>query len=132
MISCIMSSELDPAEALESQHLNGGATVPTRTESAGKCGTCGAALSKRQMVRHLSACAYPNDKNVAAVVQIRVDVPGSPFWLDVDVKANSTLRQLDNFLRNMWLECCGHLSSFEVGHTRYVVAMSDVFFGPEP
>lgn len=103
-----------------------------RTESRGNCSLCGAALSKRQILRHLSECAYPEGKNVAAVVQLRVDAPGTPFWLDVDVKANATLRQLDDFLRNIWLECCGHLSSFEVGHTRYVVEMSDGFFGPEP
>jgi hypothetical protein len=90
------------------------------------------ALSKRQILRHLSKCAYFEGKNVAAVVQIRVDAPGTPFWLDVDIKTNSTLRQLDDFLRNIWLECCGHLSSFEIGHRRYVVIMSDDFFGPEP
>jgi hypothetical protein len=108
------------------------AIVATRTEYAGICNLCGASFSKRQMVRHLSQCAYPNGEDVAAVAQIRVDVPGSPFWLDLDVKMNATMRQLDEFLRDIWLECCGHLSSFEVGHTRYVVAMSDGFFGPEP
>lgn len=106
--------------------------MATRTESQGKCSLCGAALSKRQILHHLSKCAYPDGKNIAAVVQLRVDVPGTPFWLDVDVKANATWRQLDDFLRDIWLECCGHLSSFEVGHTRYVVMMSDSFFGPEP
>lgn len=103
-----------------------------KTESQGKCSLCGASLSKRQILHHLSKCAYPDGKNIAAVVQLRVDVPGSPFWLDLDVKATSTLRQLDDFLRNIWLECCGHLSSFEVGQTRYMAVLSDGFFGPEP
>jgi hypothetical protein len=84
------------------------------------------------MIRHVSQCAYPDVKDTAAVTQIRVDAPGTPFWLDLDVKSNATLRQLDEFLRHIWLECCGHLSSFEMGHTRYVVAMSGGFFGPEP
>jgi len=106
--------------------------VAKRDESQGKCNLCGAAFSKRQMLRHLSECGHPDGKSVAAVVQLRVDVPGTPFWLDIDVKANATLRQLDDFLRMIWLECCGHLSSFEVGHTRYVTAMSDGFFGPDP
>jgi len=106
--------------------------VATKTESAGTCNSCNAKLSKRQMVRHLAECAYAGGKNVAAVAQIRVDVPGSPFWLDFDVKTNATMRQVDEFLRDIWLECCGHLSSFEVGDTRYVVAMTDGFFGPEP
>lgn len=27
----------------------------------------------------------------------------------------STLRALDDFLRDIWLECCGHLSRFKIG-----------------
>jgi hypothetical protein len=104
--------------------------MATRTESKGNCSLCGASFSKRQMLRHLSECAYPETRSIAAVVQLRVDAPGTPFWLDVDVKANAPLRDLDDFLRNIWLECCGHLSSFEVGRTSYVVLMSDDFFGP--
>jgi hypothetical protein len=106
--------------------------MATRTESQGNCILCSASLSKRQMLRHLSECAYPEARSVAAVVQLRVDAPGTPFWLDVDVKSNAPLRDLDDFLRDIWLECCGHLSSFEVDRTRYVVAMSDGFFGPDP
>jgi len=112
--------------------LTGGFNMTSRTESTGKCQLCDASVSKRQMVRHLADCAYPDAKDVAAVAQIRVDVPRSPFWLDLDIKMNATMRQLDDFLRDIWLECCGHLSSFNVGATRYVVAMSDGFFGPEP
>jgi hypothetical protein len=103
-----------------------------KTQSAGKCSLCGASFSKRQMLRHLSQCAYPNGKNVAAVTQIRVDAPRTPFWIDVDIKSNATLRELDDVLRHIWLECCAHLSAFEVGRTRYVVVMNDGFFGPDP
>ena len=28
---------------------------------------------------------------------------------------------LDRFLRDTWLECCGHLSAFEIGGIRYAV-----------
>jgi hypothetical protein len=106
--------------------------MPARAESAGKCISCGAAFSKRQVLRHLEQCAYPDVGATAAVTQIRVDVPGTPFWLDLDVKTNATLRQFDDFLRDIWLECCGHLSSFEVGHTRYSVDVRGGFFGAEP
>jgi Plasmid pRiA4b ORF-3-like protein len=104
----------------------------TRTESNGECRTCDSTFSKRQMARHLAQCAYPEAKSLAAVAQIRVDRPGTPFWLDLDVKLNAPMRELDEFLRNIWLECCDHLSAFEVGDTRYVTVMSDFFFGPEP
>jgi hypothetical protein len=108
--------------------------VPTRTESVADCQLCGAPFSKRGMLHHLSRCAYPDEKNVAAVAQLRVDVPvpRSLYWLDLDVKTNATMRQLDDFLRAVWLECCGHLSSFEIGQIRYEVMMSEALFGPGP
>ena len=33
---------------------------------------------------------------------------------------NATLRDIDELLRETWLECCGHLSSFDSGGTRFV------------
>lgn len=83
------------------------------------------------MAGHLSKCAYPDTRNFAAVAQIRVDVPGTPYWLDVDVKENAPLRDLDGFLRVIWLECCDHLSSFDIGRTRYDNVVTDHFLGRE-
>jgi len=77
------------------------------------------------MARHLAKCAYPEGPDVVAVAQIRVDAPGSPYWLDLDVKTSTTMAQLDQFLRTTWLECCDHLSSFQIGRTRYEVSMQD-------
>lgn len=108
--------------------------MASRTESSGACAICGGPFSKRQILNHLATCAYPDTKDIAAVVRIRADVPSSPYWLDFDVKTNAPMRQIDDLLRAVWLECCGHLSCFQIGDTRYVVAMSDEFFGfgPEP
>jgi len=103
-----------------------------RSESAGKCDVCGGTFSKRQMLRHLAGCAYPAGKDVALVAQVRIDAPSSPFWIDLDVKTDAPLRELDQFLRNIWLECCGHLSAFEVGRARYVLDLSDDIYGPQP
>ena len=41
------------------------------------------------------------------------------YWMELAVRADTTLRQLDDFLRGMWLECCGHLSEFTIQGTRY-------------
>lgn len=96
-----------------------------RNESSGKCSFCNERLSKRGMLRHLAQCAYPLGKNTAAVVQLRVDNPQMPHWLDLDIKTNATLLDLDGFLREIWLECCGHLSDFQIAGLRYVVDMVD-------
>lgn len=33
---------------------------------------------------------------------------------------DATLGQLDRFLRDIWLECCGHLSEFTIGGRHYM------------
>ncbi len=34
------------------------------------------------------------------------------FWLHVAVKRDGKLKDVDRFLRRIWLECCGHMSEF--------------------
>jgi predicted RNA-binding Zn-ribbon protein involved in translation (DUF1610 family) len=34
------------------------------------------------------------------------------YWLFIDIEVTDTLFELDLFLRNIWLECCGHMSAF--------------------
>ena len=43
------------------------------------------------------------------------------YWMHLEVLAGTTLATLDSFLRNIWLECCGHLSAFTIGGVRYSV-----------
>ncbi len=43
------------------------------------------------------------------------------YWMHLEVVAGTTLAMLDHFLRETWLECCGHLSAFEIGGVRYTV-----------
>lgn len=48
---------------------------------------------------------------------------GSPYlpeyWLHLEVDEGRTLKDLDQFLRDIWLECCGHLSAFTIGDRIY-------------
>ncbi|HMB92325.1 MAG TPA: hypothetical protein VKP65_15845 [Rhodothermales bacterium] len=41
------------------------------------------------------------------------------YWLHLAVTAQTTLHELDRFLRETWLECCGHLSMFEIDGIRF-------------
>ena len=52
------------------------------------------------------------------------------FWLDVEVKGEFPIRRLDDLLRRVWLECCGHMSAIETGGLRYS-AVVDNEFGPD-
>jgi hypothetical protein len=45
--------------------------------------------------------------------------------MHVAVPLTAPLSKLDDFLRQTWLECRGHLSAFEVGGKRYTSAPMD-------
>ncbi|MCL4248426.1 MAG: hypothetical protein KJ065_09810 [Anaerolineae bacterium] len=68
----------------------------------------------------------------ARLTHLVVETPYiSPYWLHIEISSNAHLRYLDQFLRDIWLECCGHLSAFKVGNTSYVVfeeAMTDTSY----
>ena len=42
------------------------------------------------------------------------------YWLHIEIPAKATLEDLDRFLRAVWLECCGHLSSFEIAGESFI------------
>ncbi len=53
------------------------------------------------------------------------------YWLELLVEAKLTLGDLDSFLRDIWLECCGHMSSFEIKGERFD-SFEDDFFSSGP
>lgn len=78
------------------------------------CKTCDYIGNKASMTRHHQKCTERIENPTQEVYRLRID-GGMPFWLDVDLKAEATLNDLDAFLRGIWLECCGHLSGFSIG-----------------
>lgn len=96
-----------------------------RNQSRGKCSYCGQEMAKGGMLKHLSTCSQR--QNVIAETErkpgaqerlyhIRVqDAWGGDFWLDLEMRGSATLKKLDDYLRAIWLECCGHLSRFSIG-----------------
>ncbi|MCL2815927.1 MAG: Rho termination factor N-terminal domain-containing protein [Oscillospiraceae bacterium] len=41
------------------------------------------------------------------------------YWLYIDIPHARKLESLDRFLREIWLECCGHMSCFTASHNSY-------------
>lgn len=89
----------------------------------GVCGLCKERLPKPAMTRHLAVCAPRHDHHRGAVCELwhlRGEAKGaSVYWIDLEIKGDASLRRLDEFLRRTWLECCGHMSAFEIGRLRY-------------
>ncbi len=49
------------------------------------------------------------------------------YWIYIEVPANLMLIRLDTFLRNTWVECCGHLSAFSINGIRYMSETDEYF-----
>ena len=49
------------------------------------------------------------------------------YWLIIECKENTLLQELDQFLRDIWLECCGHMSIFNTNvHPRHPTPQTHV------
>ncbi len=84
------------------------------------------------MFAHLQDClptqvsAGPSGGREALLV-LRAEARGLPtFWLDMAVKHEGKLKDVDQFLRRTWLECCGHMSEFSTGTHRKVTMNTKV------
>lgn len=79
----------------------------------GNCYICGRSFSKNGYAKHIISHQYDlTDKQTVAVIKVE-DLSGK-CWLYLDMPLNSTLKALDEFLREIWLECCGHMSAFYI------------------
>lgn len=109
----------------------------------GRCTACGGAYSKADITRHLAKCLARRAQSAVALTNstqkiqtgqlLHLEIEGRDdpiYWLHMEVPGQATLVDLDNFLREYWVECCGHLSAFEIENTKYAV-MPDTEFGFE-
>ena len=88
-------------------------------QARGICSYCGDEVVKQSVEKHLAKCA-PRQAAIAAaagesetLVHLRAEPTHSKkFFLDLEVRGSATLKDLDHYLRAIWLECCGHLSEF--------------------
>ena len=102
--------------------------MPRGKQSKGKCTHCGLEIPKSGVTRHLAACAIWKELVTKAeqkkgkserLYRLRIQAAGLPqFWLDLEMRGRGTLKDLDRYLRAIWLECCGHMSQFSFGGWR--------------
>ena len=70
------------------------------------------------MGRHLIQCTTLDNRENQAFL-LKVSAYDSNFWLFLKVNQDCTLDSLDNFLRDIWLECCSHMSHFIIDGAYY-------------
>jgi hypothetical protein len=112
----------------------------TRQTSKGTCTFCHRELSKASMTRHLVSCeqrvamqdesgSRQRAKKSKAFHLVVEGYRLPMYWMYLEVAAEITLATLDRFLRDTWLECCGHLSVFRIGGFNYYVdAEMDAYY----
>lgn len=93
-------------------------------QNKGSCQFCGKILSKSGLSKHLNSCqerqqAIANAEQPAGKAQnfyhlVVQDAYSKDFFLHLEMRGNAKLSDLDHYLREIWLECCGHLSEFSL------------------
>lgn len=109
-----------------------------RATTKGICSFCQATFSKATIGRHLAACPKRAEEARALsaeekvpVFHIVVDGCDNPmYWMHLSVPVEATLANLDEFFRDIWVECCEHLSNFELSGATYA-SSPDEEFGDE-
>jgi hypothetical protein len=94
--------------------------------SQGICRFCQGEFAKNKMTAHLKSCkarlstAQASEGKAQRLFHLFVEGKYRPqYWMHLEIPAAATLDDLDDFMRAIWLECCGHLSEFEIGDVSY-------------
>lgn len=88
--------------------------MATKLTSIGKCLYCSELITQRSMATHLKKhlLQLEQQNKGGGPVYFHLRVKAAEMFLEVLAKGDATFKSLDTFLRNIWLECCGHLSAF--------------------
>jgi hypothetical protein len=72
---------------------------------------CDKEFSKTTILKHLATELGSSSGVQSAILKIE-GAYSKGHWLYVDMPLTDTLQSLDSYMRDIWLECCGHLSEF--------------------
>ena len=96
-----------------------------RIASRGACALCKSTFDKSVMTKHLQSCmgkAHIDEEHTKdsssslRFFHLLVEGHDLPeYWMHLKVSSHARFEDLDNFLRDIWLECCGHMSAFRIG-----------------
>ncbi len=98
--------------------------MPRTAQSKGPCRYCGKVMTGAGMAKHLAACPKRLEEIAASAGQPGTMQPlyhlmvrdrySNAFWLHLEMNGSAKLKDMDRYLRAIWLECCGHMSKFTV------------------
>lgn len=100
-------------------------TKVKKNTTQGKCNLCQKVFEKNIITSHLKNHLKDQNNNFSSFHLVVQDRYTPYYWLHLQVPTNFTLKKLDDYLRDIWLECCGHLSVFKIRSDEY-------FSDPDP
>ena len=81
--------------------------------SNGNCFICGKTAGKTAIKNHVLKDHNSGDESCYLIKA--EDAYDKDCWILFTVPLDTTLSSVDKFLRQIWCECCGHLSAFRMG-----------------
>jgi hypothetical protein len=96
-----------------------------RSEVKGICAYCKSEIpkSKSSIIKHLGQCTVRNSRKIIRggpnLLLLLEGAYAPDYWLVVKVKPDATMQKIDEFIKAIWVECCGHLSRFSYGKNLY-------------
>ncbi|QYZ78888.1 hypothetical protein E2N92_05340 [Methanofollis formosanus] len=92
-------------------------------QARGTCLICKGGVTPRGVLRHSTTClqssGWPEGDKPSLLIKVR-DLYDGTYWLLVLARRDALLDDLDRLLRDVWVECCGHLSAFTIDGRDYV------------
>lgn len=96
-----------------------------REASKGTCAICKSSFTKSAMTKHLQSCMEKTQiyeehakgsPSPLKFFHLLVEGHHLPeYWMHLKASSDARFEDLDHFLREIWLECCGHMSAFRMG-----------------
>ncbi len=94
--------------------------------SFGKCCFCEELLGQHEVGKHLAKHLVSMEKaeiGKSTKQYYHIIVDAEEMFLHMLVDGNAKMKVIDNYLKAIWLDCCGHLSNFN--HKNFKISMSD-------
>ena len=96
----------------------------------GKCYFCNKELTERTIKRHMKSCPVMNgiieDEKANCslirnqyIIAVRPKENKDKYCMYISMDGNLALSYLDKLLRDIWVECCNHLSMFKINGVIY-------------
>src|SRR5690348_8616410 len=100
---------------------------------SGICKFCRVEFDNANLTQHLKNCKEPalmevetakspEGKKFERTKLFHIVLEGKynpQYWMHIEVPTEAQLIHLDDFIRAAWVECCDHLSAFQIGEFSY-------------